>query len=1423
MSHKKIDDIYNVHNYTEKELLDMLDLYNPSDRELEAKIIQMVKRYESIGNDAALKIADFYKDIYDYFFPDSDEENVEYEQEEEELPSNKSIQEGFTTALPKKEEPKKEAPKKEEPKKEAPKKEEPKKEETNKNGSGEINSNAQNILTTTDTPQNVTVTQSFQYTKDKINPVLKETIKRIISIDSQFREVKLFPITTSFTFNLSEPLKDVVSLKLYSVQIPYTWYTINNNFGSNFFYLKGNSDGINTGNYDIKIAIPAGNYTPTTLTTAVNKSITGLRTEYSDISFGTTQMIYNDVNSKTTISVDIKQIYNQSEYYLYFPNIYAPNYISSPYSVYDRLHSIQAFLGFENNVYAMNSCYSSRTIPLSTTNDRSVFDISINNNYFTIYNYGVSNNAGFDISTSYILNTVVVQLDPTVLVPGNQYTRNQINAAVNTALLKNKYIDTALTTIGPNTPSFPSSRLYRIDVSGINEFTGAPYDLSTNGLGESYYELSIKLNRFTTDNEIDTRSAVVFPNESGVNKPIWTGGNSAFQFLNLKNELNYIYSESYITNTNYVVGDRVTIQLICNKEYYGYLPPEMSTFKNFDTVVIPIYPDTFQMSDDSPVNYFNGVPIHGNIYLTNNIIDISLGQQYDINNSAIKGTDDYFNPYLLYTVHNFRYLNYIQPDGTYILYTYGINDPTFSYYDITLNFGLIDTYQAAYDIFNAVLDICYNNYNWHLNSGYYDLSHIHMDLSGFVIDYSFNMNKVVHYTMDISSVTRDLSGYNYTVPYVDQSQNNVILNLVIPLPPIKPKIVGNLIIPNVVVSETAQIPLNNYNINIVNSNVASQFGYTLNEYVGAINYAINNPKGYTDSQFPVFDVKGSELLGSVFYIDPNTSFPYFNFKINRHFDTTRWTISLSTSYLFYDILGGVNGFYSDPSYNNLIENIDIVDLSVNRTIYSRIPLSGQGYTFGFGDLSVIAPNQMYATGNFFAPILKMTNNVKISQYQRYGSYLSLQAAINTFFRKFVDNNNNPILYGSNINMTLSPDGTEVLIALTFNINVYLTQDDYSAQFIDPYSGWTTYLGVSQINKYNLYDLAKTEEHIYSVIKGGKQMFEDNLTIDHTNNTIYIAPAPNTNGLSTPKNTNNYTLTIPNGFYSRDSLLYIIQQQFLNHPSGDLANSIIMFDETTLSTLFKIIINKVYTGKDYILDFYDPFSFSACIPQGGTKGGSIGNTSWDSTLGWIFGFRLQTVYTLTDYAVPGTNLYQITGDTSLSVSIYSYFMIILDDYIQNRLNDGLVTTSRNQTVLTTPSYLNKAMLQCDPVTGQVVTGTLASTSQYNNLTQKQIYSAQTILQSQVNSVATYSSGPFSNDVFALVPMKVSGMQNNSTYIEFGGTLQNQERAYFGPVNITRMSIQLVNDKGELVDLNGSNWSFSLLCEQLYQNTSLEKKK
>lgn len=80
----------------------------------------------------------------------------------------------------------------------------------------------------------VEFTKEVAFAPGKINPLLKETYTRTISIDSQYREPE-YPFSTDFTVNFNETLKDVVSMKLYAVQIPITWYTISNSYGSNFF------------------------------------------------------------------------------------------------------------------------------------------------------------------------------------------------------------------------------------------------------------------------------------------------------------------------------------------------------------------------------------------------------------------------------------------------------------------------------------------------------------------------------------------------------------------------------------------------------------------------------------------------------------------------------------------------------------------------------------------------------------------------------------------------------------------------------------------------------------------------------------------------------------------------------------------------------------------------------------------------------------------------------------------------------------------------------------------------------------------------------------------------------------------------------------------------------------------------------------
>ena len=53
------------------------------------------------------------------------------------------------------------------------------------------------------------------------------------------------------------------------------------------------------------------------------------------------------------------------------------------------------------------------------------------------------------------------------------------------------------------------------------------------------------------------------------------------------------------------------------------------------------------------------------------------------------------------------------------------------------------------------------------------------------------------------------------------------------------------------------------------------------------------------------------------------------------------------------------------------------------------------------------------------------------------------------------------------------------------------------------------------------------------------------------------------------------------------------------------------------------------------------------------------------------------------------------------------------------------------------------------------------------------------------------------------------------VENANSLTFNTRNYFGPVDIERVEVKLMDDKGNLVQLNGSEWSFSIITTQLYQ--------
>ena len=69
--------LYNINDYSDKELYEILDLNNPSDRELEAKILMMIHKYEQSEAKSSKKLVEFFESIYNHFFDDSEDEDEE--------------------------------------------------------------------------------------------------------------------------------------------------------------------------------------------------------------------------------------------------------------------------------------------------------------------------------------------------------------------------------------------------------------------------------------------------------------------------------------------------------------------------------------------------------------------------------------------------------------------------------------------------------------------------------------------------------------------------------------------------------------------------------------------------------------------------------------------------------------------------------------------------------------------------------------------------------------------------------------------------------------------------------------------------------------------------------------------------------------------------------------------------------------------------------------------------------------------------------------------------------------------------------------------------------------------------------------------------------------------------------------------------
>jgi hypothetical protein len=241
------------------------------------------------------------------------------------------------------------------------------------------------------------------------------------------------------------------------------------------------------------------------------------------------------------------------------------------------------------------------------------------------------------------------------------------------------------------------------------------------------------------------------------------------------------------------------------------------------------------------------------------------------------------------------------------------------------------------------------------------------------------------------------------------------------------------------------------------------------------------------------------------------------------------------------------------------------------------------------------------------------------------------------------------------------------------------------------------------------------------------------------------------------------------------------------------------------------------------------------------GGIQAQSYINQTLGWIMGYRL-----------PYINVSQ-TGNVApaiLDLNGPKYLIVSIDDYNQNHINNGLVSITELSKTLKMPNYYSPDLpyqivtpvsnlqsninsINTDATlnpngsiqedSGDLLMDKLNASfkkipqllpSAPRTLTQSQLYTINEIIKNNDNNSNFRTMAPTTTDVFALIPVK-SNITTGSTYVEFSGSLQDNIRTYFGPVNIDRLRVRLLDDKGNMLDLHGGEWSLTIISENLYQ--------
>lgn len=288
--------------------------------------------------------------------------------------------------------------------------------------------------------------------------------------------------------------------------------------------------------------------------------------------------------------------------------------------------------------------------------------------------------------------------------------------------------------------------------------------------------------------------------------------------------------------------------------------------------------------------------------------------------------------------------------------------------------------------------------------------------------------------------------------------------------------------------------------------------------------------------------------------------------------------------------------------------------------------------------------------------------------------------------------------------------------------------------------------------------------------------------------------------------------ITEGNYTPQNLITEIQNK-ITEAGLDISVNLV---ENILTSKIKFTNNDASACTIYFYKYDNSLVYDISCTPGNNINNIVKINKYDQNLGYNLGFRITNIneqdLKITLDASGGNKI----ADAPIDIIGTQYLTLVIDDFNYNHINNGGITIENKSNKIDLPSYYGTILQDISYIDASNQTAYLPTFPR--KLTQSQIYSINEInsqKKEESNRTVSYNN----SNIMAIIHLPSITLNEDNRGMSYNIEFNNQSlntRIYFGPVCIEKLDISLYDDKGNILNLHGHDWSLTMIAEELYKN-------